>query len=65
VNDYFLSVAEAAAHIGVSTKTIRNYIECGRLKAERLGPRRIVITLDAIDGLYTDYIPPRRRGYAA
>ncbi len=49
---FYLTVAEAATHIGVCTKTIRNYIKSGYLKSHRRGPRTIVISIDDIDHLY-------------
>ena len=49
---YYLTVAEAAMHIGVCTKTIYNYIKSGYLKAHRRGPRTLVISIDDIDNLY-------------
>lgn len=36
-----LSIDEAAARLGVSTKTIRRRISDGTLKAVRIGPRLI------------------------
>ncbi|PKZ64368.1 helix-turn-helix domain-containing protein [Gordonia terrae] len=47
----YFTVQEAADRIGVCTKTIRRYIGAGRLKAERVGPRRIRIARHDLDGL--------------
>lgn len=38
-----ISIDEAAAHLGVSTKTVRRRISDGTLKAVRIGPRLIRI----------------------
>jgi excisionase family DNA binding protein len=61
LEQYFLTVAEAANHLSVSTKTIRNWIKQGYLEAERRGPRIIVITLDALDAVYRPYKKDKRR----
>lgn len=52
---YWMTVPEAAAHMGVSTKTVRNYIGKGYLKAHRFGPRSIRISTDELDALYVPY----------
>jgi excisionase family DNA binding protein len=52
-NDY-LTVKQAATYVGRSEKTIRNYIKGGRLRAVRLGPRSIRISIDHIGNLYSD-----------
>lgn len=38
-----ISISDAAAHLGVSTKTVRRRISDGTLKAVRIGPRLIRI----------------------
>lgn len=38
-----ISIDEAAAHLGVSAKTVRRMISRGDLKAVRIGPRLIRI----------------------
>lgn len=45
------SVAQAADLLGVSTQTVRRYIEQGRLSAYRIGPRIVKINLDELGGL--------------
>ena len=52
-NDY-LTVKQTAAYVGLSDRTIRNYIQSGRLPAKRLGPRLIAVSLDHIERMYCD-----------
>jgi excisionase family DNA binding protein len=59
--EYFLTVPEVAGRTGLSTKTIYKYIKLGYLKAEVLGLRKIVVTIDALDSLYRPYLGGRRR----
>lgn len=47
------SIADAAEHLGVSEKTIRNYIARGTLPAYRLGNRAIRIDRRDLDALLT------------
>jgi excisionase family DNA binding protein len=52
---YWLTVQEAAAHMKVSPKTIRNWVKRGYLKAMVLGPRCMRISIDAISHAYRPY----------
>ncbi|UJD20876.1 excise [Mycobacterium phage Zimmer] len=45
------SIAETAEYLGVCTKTVRNYIADGKLKAVRLGPRLIRVERDSVEAL--------------
>ncbi|AEJ92080.1 helix-turn-helix domain-containing protein [Mycobacterium tuberculosis] len=45
------SIQQVADHLGVSTRTVRNYIADGKLKAVRLGPRLIRIERDSVEAL--------------
>ena len=45
----YLSVAEAAEELGVSSKSIRRWIADGRLTARRAGPRLIRIAKADLD----------------
>lgn len=56
----FYTVQEAAEAAGCSTKTIRNHIKAGYLKAYRRGPRILVIRLDD----YDNYYRPSGKSYA-
>jgi len=51
----FYTVQEAAEASGRSTKTIRNHIKAGYLKAYRVGPRILVIRLDDYDNYFVPY----------
>jgi excisionase family DNA binding protein len=63
---HLISLAEAADHLDVSTRTLRRYIAAGRLTGYRVGPRLIKMApgrsqrggnLDIID----DHFPGRIR----
>ena len=47
----WLTIAEAAARLRVSTKTIRRYIDAGRLEVSRVGPKMIRIDVADLDAL--------------
>ena len=51
------SLIEAAAHIGVSEKTIRRMISDGEITGYRMGPRLIRVDLHELDALMRP-IPP-------
>ncbi|WP_328435746.1 helix-turn-helix domain-containing protein [Nocardia puris] len=42
-----LTVAEVAERYGVSTRTVRNWVDSGHVPAYRIGPR--LIKLDAVE----------------
>jgi excisionase family DNA binding protein len=46
-----ISLAEAAARLDISTRTLRRYIVAGRLTAYRIGPRLIKIDPAELDQL--------------
>lgn len=52
---YWFTIAEAAQYMNVSTKTVRNWIKRGYLEAHELGPRLIMISLDAISNAYRPF----------
>jgi len=47
------TIAQAAEHANVSTKTIRRWITQGLIEAERVGPRLIRVNLASLDRLGT------------
>lgn len=49
--DSFISIAEAANHLGVSTKTIRRRIADGTLVARRIGPRLIRVDAASLEAI--------------
>jgi excisionase family DNA binding protein len=51
----FVSIAEAAAYLGVNVRSIRNMLYDGRLKAYKLGPRIVRIRLSDIDSALQPY----------
>ncbi|PWN00980.1 DNA-binding protein [Nocardioides silvaticus] len=53
----FESIPSAAEYLGVAPKTIRRWIDDGRLTGFRAGPRIIVVDRNEIDALLTP-IPP-------
>jgi excisionase family DNA binding protein len=44
----YVSIAEAAAHYGVSDKSLRRWIAAGLIKAERIGPKLIRVDLESL-----------------
>lgn len=48
-----LSVREAAQRVGVSEKTIRRYIDAGRLRAFRFGSKLIRVDIADLDAMLT------------
>jgi excisionase family DNA binding protein len=53
------SVGDAAARVGVSTKTIRRWIASGQLAGYRMGPRLLRVDPDDVDRMLT-LIPSAR-----
>jgi excisionase family DNA binding protein len=60
----FQSIPTAAEYLGVSPRTIRNWIREGRLTGFRAGPRIIVVDRDEVDALLTPIQPAERTGGA-
>lgn len=58
------SIAEAAAYVRCSSKTIRRRIAEGSLTGYRFGPRAIRVDLDEVDRLLRP-IPSARRAVAS
>jgi excisionase family DNA binding protein len=58
--DRWLSTKEAAAYLGVSVNTVRNYIADGRLKVHRMGPKLLKFDRTELDRFVEG--TPRRRG---
>lgn len=56
-----LTPAQAASYTGLSHRTIRRYIHDGRLRASRLGPRRMWLSKDDLDAMLAA-IPTIRPG---
>ena len=56
---HYESVSEAAARVGVSTKTIRRWIASGQLAGYRMGPRLLRVDPDDVDAMLT-LIPAAR-----
>ena len=56
-----VGITEAAEYLGVNPRTIRRYVESGRISGYRVGPRLIKVDLDDIDAL----IQPITSGGAA
>ena len=53
------SVGDAAARVGVTTKTVRRWIASGQLAGYRIGPRLLRIDPDDVDRMLT-LIPSAR-----
>jgi excisionase family DNA binding protein len=50
-----LSIADVAAYLGVTTRTVQQMIADGRLPASRLGPRIVRLRRDDIDAALQPY----------
>jgi len=50
---HYESVGEAAARVGVSTKTVRRWIASGQLAGYRMGPRLLRVDPDDVDAMLT------------
>ncbi|BAH35216.1 putative phage excisionase [Rhodococcus erythropolis PR4] len=48
-----ISIAEAAAEVSVSTRTIRRYIADGKIEGVRIGSRLIRVNRKSLDALVT------------
>jgi excisionase family DNA binding protein len=46
-----MSLADAAEHVGVTTRTLRRWIAAGALPAYRVGPRLVRVNLDDLEEL--------------
>ncbi|MEP7193046.1 MAG: helix-turn-helix domain-containing protein [Actinomycetota bacterium] len=53
------SVGDAAARVGVSTRTLRRWIATGQLAGYRMGPRLLRVDPDDVDRMLT-LIPSAR-----
>jgi excisionase family DNA binding protein len=53
--DRFISIADAAAYLGVDPMTVRNMLRDGRLQAWTLGPRVLRIRLSDIKAALQPY----------
>ena len=53
------SILDAAARVGVSTKTVRRWIAAGHLSGYRVGPRLLRVDPDELDRMLT-VIPTAR-----
>lgn len=56
---HYESVGQAAARVGVSTKTVRRWIASGQLAGYRMGPRLLRVDPDDVDAMLT-LIPTAR-----
>jgi excisionase family DNA binding protein len=56
---HYESVGDAAARVGVSTKTVRRWIASGQLAGYRMGPRLLRVDPDDVDRMLT-LIPSAR-----
>lgn len=59
------SIADAAAYMACSTKTIRRRIADGSLTGYRSGPRMIRVDLDDIDAMLLEPINPAAKAAAS
>jgi excisionase family DNA binding protein len=53
----YISTEEAADFLGVSKKTVRRWIDTGRLTGYRVGPRYIRVDLNEVEAAMVRRIP--------
>jgi len=58
---HYESVANAAARVGVSTKTVRRWIASGQLAGYRVGARLLRVDPDDVDRMLTPIPTASRR----
>lgn len=58
--DDMMTLPEASKRIGKSVRTLRRYIESGRLKAFVCGARGMLVRGSDVMGLLTPYVPKAR-----
>lgn len=57
VSRELISTSAAAIEIGISPKTIRNYIAKGLLPAQRVGPRNFRVDIEDVRALVVEVHP--------
>lgn len=55
----WLSITEAAAHLGVNPRTVRRYIRLGRLEPSRVSNKVVRIRLADLDRFMEDSLPAK------
>lgn len=58
----YVSLAQAAEHVGVSERTIRRWIADGRLAGYRVGPRLLRVDRAELEALFSAIPTAIRRG---
>jgi excisionase family DNA binding protein len=61
----WVSLADAAEHVGVTTRTLRRWIAAGTLPAYRVGPRLVRVNLDDLEELMRPIAAAGKRRQAA
>ncbi len=64
LDEPYVSTTEAARLLGVHIATIRRWIDAGKLPAQRIGERRIVIKQSDLTRLITPAREPQEKGEA-
>lgn len=59
------TVAEASTHSGVPVSTLRRWIREERLPAHKIGPRKVQVDLNVLDGLRRPVHPGQNSGHPA
>jgi excisionase family DNA binding protein len=54
-DDRLVSIADAAAYLGVNVRSVRNMLTDGRLNAYKLGPRVVRLRMSEIDAALEPY----------
>lgn len=58
----FVSIAYGAVFAGVSQKTLRRMISAGKLRAYRLGPRLIRVSISDLESMFRPIPTVRKAG---
>jgi excisionase family DNA binding protein len=51
----YVSVSEAAVYLGLSERTVREWIRTGRLRGYRAGPKVVRLRMDELDAAMTPF----------
>jgi excisionase family DNA binding protein len=65
VGNRWVSLADAAERVGVTTRTLRRWIAAGTLPASRVGPRLVRVNLDDLEALLRPIPAAGKRRQAA
>ena len=53
MNEEWMTIPETARHLGISEKSVRRWVDAGKINAVRVGPRMIRVEVASLDSLVT------------